>query len=473
MYKVLIVDDESWVVESLKDLVNWEQYGFEVAGQAANGGEALTAIEAMNPDVVFTDIRMPEMNGLELIRRGKTMGKTIRFVVVSGYAEFAYAQKALSYGAAAYCLKPFDEIEIGGVLAKLKESLDNARPVREDMMQLLLDESGGRNEEKLLGMLGEQGILQWIEQGIVPVVAIGRSELPLPPGRVIKLITGTAKTAYLMSEEQSKAMLGKGKELWPEDIMGIGLGNRLTDWKEIKGAIEEADIAAYQCFIAGKPGVYSLPHTKDTELKSWMAEIHAAIGNKDSEIVQYNLDRIEALFEEGALTIRHAFQVYNLTISFLFDLGRKETILYSYEQLVRLFKNVSEMMTELKSLADQYVQQKSAHAPESKNQTFNPILQFVTENYRRDLSLQDLANQFFMNPSYISQLFKKEVGETFTAYVAKLRVAQACELLERGDSSIQDIAEKIGYRDYFYFTRIFKKLTGQTPTQYRETHPRN
>ena len=117
--------------------------------------------------------------------------------------------------------------------------------------------------------------------------------------------------------------------------------------------------------------------------------------------------------------------------------------------------------------------QMSSHVPESKNQTFKPILQYVTENYRRDLSLQDLADQFFMNPSYISQLFKKEVGETFTAYVARLRVAQACELLERGDSTVQDIAEKIGYRDYFYFTRLFKKLTGQTPTQYRDAHPRD
>jgi two-component system response regulator YesN len=473
MYKVLIVDDESWVVESLKDLINWGQYGFEVVGQAASGGEALETIRELNPDVVFTDIRMPEMNGLELIRRGKTMGGAIRFVVVSGYAEFAYAQKALSYGAAAYCLKPFDEIEIGGVLVKLKETLDNTRSIREDMMQLLLDDSGGRNQEKLLSMLEVQGILNWIEQGIVPVVVIGMSELPLPAGRVIKLITGTAKTAYLMSEKQANELRSKGAENGAEEILGIGLGNSLTDWREIRSAIEEADIAAYQCFIAGKPGVYTLPLTRNTELKALMAEIHTAIGSKDNEIIQRNLERIDTLFREGVLTIRHAFEVYNLTISFLFDLGRKETILYSYEQLVRLFANVSEMIAELKSLADQYVRQMSSQAPESKNQTFNPILQYVTENYRRDLSLQDLANQFFMNPSYISQLFKKEVGETFTAYVARLRVAQACELLEKGNSTVQDIAEKIGYRDYFYFTRLFKKLTGQTPTQYREAHPRD
>ncbi|WP_169086598.1 response regulator transcription factor [Paenibacillus sp. PL91] len=473
MYKVLIVDDESWVIESLKDLVSWGQYGFEVVGQAASGSEALDAIRELNPDVVFTDIRMPEMNGLELIRLGKTMGLAIRFVVVSGYAEFAYAQKALSYGAAAYCLKPFDEIEIGGVLVKLKETLESTRPIREDMMQLLLDDSGGRNQEKLLGMLEDQGILNWIEQGIVPVVAIGLSELHLPAGRVIKLITGTSKTAYLMSEEQAKGLLSKEAENNTEDILGIGFGKLLTDWREIRSAIEEADLAAYQCFIVGKPGVYTLPITRDTELKGLLAEIHTAIGSKDSEIVLRNLDRIDGLFREGALTIRHAFEVYNLTISFLFDLGRKETILYSYEQLVRLFVNVNEMIAELKSLASQYVLQMSAQAPESKNQTFKPILQYVTENFRRDLSLQDLANQFFMNPSYISQLFKKEVGETFTAYVARLRVEQACELLERGSGTVSDIAEKIGYRDYFYFTRLFKKLTGQTPTQYRETHSRD
>jgi two-component system response regulator YesN len=473
MYKVLIVDDESWVVESLKDLVSWAQYGFEVVGQAASGSEALDAIRKLNPDVVFTDIRMPEMNGLELIRRGKTMGGAIRFVVVSGYAEFAYAQKALSYGAAAYCLKPFDEIEIGGVLVKLKETLDSARPIREDIMQILLDDSGGRSQEKLLGMLEDQGILNWVEQGIVPVVAIGLSELHLPAGRVIKLITGTAKTAYLMNEEQAKELLRIGAENYPEDMLGIGVGKLLTDRRGIRSGIEEADIGAYQCFIVGKPGVFTLPIMRDTELKALLAEIHTAIGSKDSETVLCNLDRIDGLFREGVLTIRHAFEVYNLTISFLFDLGRKETILYSYEQLVRLFANVSEMIAELKSLAGQYMLQMSAHAPESKNQTFKPILQYVTENFRRDLSLQELANQFFMNPSYISQLFKKEVGETFTAYVARLRVEQACELLERGSSTVSEIAEKIGYRDYFYFTRLFKKLTGQTPTQYRETHSRD
>lgn len=110
MHKVLIVDDESWIVESMKDFVDWKHYGFEVIGQAYNGLEALEAIQRYQPDIVFTDVRMPEMGGLELIQKAKELPFLIHFVVVSGYAEFIYAQEALKLGAVAYCLKPFDEV---------------------------------------------------------------------------------------------------------------------------------------------------------------------------------------------------------------------------------------------------------------------------------------------------------------------------------------------------------------------------
>jgi two-component system response regulator YesN len=471
MYKVLIVDDEGWVVESLKDLVEWERYGFEVVGQAANGGEALEVIRQLHPDVVFTDIRMPEINGLELIRRVKSLPDPIHFVVVSGYAEFAYAQKALSYGAVAYCLKPFDEIEIAGVLTKLAGMLGNARPTPADALQQLLDETDSDAQARLLEDLRKEGFADWIERGIVPVVAIGTGELPHPGGRVVRLKTGTAKTAYLLGEQQAEAARGKWLMSMPTDLAGIGIGETVTSWTDIQGAIESADMWAHQFFIIGKPGVYTPIPLKNTELNERMMELSSAIGDKDSKAVVSAFDRIETLFAEGSLSILHAFKVYNMSISFLFKLGRTENILYSHEQLLKSFAHVNDMMAELKALGARYLRQSDIPSLETKNQTFNAILQFVTENYRNDLSLQDLSDQFFMNPSYISQLFKKEAGETFTAYVAKLRIAFACELLENSRDSIQEIAEKIGYHDYFYFTRLFKKLIGMTPTQYRGQHP--
>ena len=111
--------------------------------------------------------------------------------------------------------------------------------------------------------------------------------------------------------------------------------------------------------------------------------------------------------------------------------------------------------------ATEYVSQ------EISNETFRAILNYVNQNYLQDISIQSLSLKFYTNPSYISQLFKKEVGETFTAYIAKLRITYACKLLGNTNLMVGEIAEKAGYQDYFYFTKIFKKVVGITPSRFR------
>jgi two-component system response regulator YesN len=467
MHKVLIVDDESWVVESLKDLVDWKGYGFEVVGQAYNGVDALEAMRKYRPDVVFTDIRMPEMNGLELLQRGKSLPFPIHFVVVSGYAEFAYAQKAISYGAIAYCLKPFDEMEISGILLKLSKTFDAAKPSLDSSLIHLLEDPSGVNQLKLQDELKKYDIKDWSTSGIVAVVTVGSDMLPDLHERVIKLKIGTSKTAYLLNSRQAEALRRKWTDEFPARIMGIGVSEKITDLKEIKHAISNADLLAHQFFVTKENGAYYPQAFKHNELNQQMMEMSDAVRDKDNKAVHRIFEQIEALFKENVLTIQHAFQVYNMTVSFLFKLGQTENILYSYEQLLQSYKHVFDMLDELRSLAKRYLQNSDSQSIETKNQAFNSILQFVTLNFRQDISLQNLSDQFFMNPSYISQLFKKEVGETFTAYIAKLRINYACELLDKDQSSVHEIAEKIGYQDYFYFTRLFKKVTGKTPSQYR------
>ncbi|MFD2328319.1 helix-turn-helix domain-containing protein [Cohnella sp. GCM10020058] len=469
MHKVLLVDDESWVVESLKDLVDWERYGFNVAGQAASGEEALAAIGRLRPDVVFTDIRMPEMNGLELIRRGRELPEPIQFVVVSGYAEFAYAQKALAYGAAAYCLKPFDEIEIAGVLVKLAAKLDARGADPAETLLRLLDEPDPAVADRLLGELRERGLAARIAAGVVPVVAIGGGEPPGLGGAAFRLKTGVSKTAYLAGAQDVQAAREGWETGMHEGVTGIGIGRPVTDWREIRDAIAEADIAAHQRFITGRSGVYGPRRWQEETLNACMLDVGKAVEDKNGQALSESFARIGSLFREGGLSIRHAFQVYNMTNSFLFKLGRTETALYSYEQLAQVFADVHAMLEGLASVSSRYLRQSDAPVPETRNLTFNAILHYVTQHFRENLSLQGLSEQFFMNPSYISQLFKKETGETFTAYVARLRIGNACELLREGDDSVQEIAARIGYQDYFYFTRLFKKLTGKTPSQYRES----
>ena len=141
MYKVFIVDDEELVIKSLKATVDWKGCGYEVVGYALSGEEAVEAVKQIHPDVVFSDIRMPGMNGLELKKRLDDAGISAKFIIVSGLAEFALVQKAIQNGISGYCLKPFDEMEIMGYLKKIKRELD-ARHLLPEGEILDLIESG-------------------------------------------------------------------------------------------------------------------------------------------------------------------------------------------------------------------------------------------------------------------------------------------------------------------------------------------
>ncbi|MBO7744878.1 response regulator [Paenibacillus sp. MWE-103] len=468
MHKVLLVDDESWVVESLKDLVDWERHGFEVVGQAYKGADALALMKALKPDVVFTDIRMPEMNGLELIQRGRSLDHPVQFVVVSGYAEFAYAQKAIAYGAVAYCLKPFDETEITGVLAKLDKLLTAARPAPASALLYYLEEPSDANRLRLLAELDGKGFGDWRADGLVPVVAVGAGDLPMPGAKAVRLKTGASKTAYLLPAARADELASAWREPVPLGLSGIGVGGPVRDLSEIRAGIDAADALAHQFFVTRECGVYAAQPFRQDELNRLMADMSRAIAAQSAGAVQAAFKGIVELFAVRSLSVLHAFQVYNMTVAFLFKLGQTEETLYSYEQLIQSYRDVFDMLDALEALvARDLAPAADPQPPESKNRNFNAILQYVTQHFREELSLQSLSEQFYMNPSYISQLFRKEVGETLTGYVARLRIEHARELLGGGELTMQEIAERIGYQDYFYFTRLFKKMTGKTPTQYR------
>ena len=125
MYKIMIVDDEPFIIEGLKALIDWEHYGFQVCSEAGNGMEALENARRLNIDLVITDIRMPEMDGLKLIQRCiEELKDTCKFIVISGFNDFEYARKALSLSVESYILKPVDEDEIIEALISIKEKLD-------------------------------------------------------------------------------------------------------------------------------------------------------------------------------------------------------------------------------------------------------------------------------------------------------------------------------------------------------------
>jgi two-component system response regulator YesN len=262
MYRVLLADDEANVIKVLRMLIDWGKYGFEVAAEASDGAEALEKMDSVNPDLVITDVDMPRLNGIQLIRRIADGNYGCKTLLLTVYKDFQYIKSAMNCGAMGYLLKPVDEGELAESLLRVKRELD-----------------------------------------------------------------------------------------------------------------------------AAGPG----------------AEAARAYGGH------------EAAAEGGALSPSAPFAPY-----------KARNVLAEAAEYIRL-------------------------------------------NYRKDLTLKGLAERFYMNPLYLGQLLKKETGESFNDYLARVRVENAVRLLENTNLKVREIAEKVGFKEIQYFYKIFKHVAGKNPSAYRKT----
>ncbi|MDQ6417907.1 helix-turn-helix domain-containing protein [Paenibacillus sp. LHD-117] len=471
MYNVFLVDDEELVIKSLIASVDWQAFGFQVAGYALSGSEAFEAIRREEPHLVFTDIRMPGMSGLELIKALKDVSSPSLIVVLSGYAEFALAQKAINYGAFGYCLKPFDEIEIAGFLKKAANLLkDRNRSEDADILECL-DTDSEENERKLKAILSGAGMDPDDEQGLMAVVAIGKTRLQHESlKRTISIRLGMRKHAYLIRENASLRHELEAYATAGSEMKGVGVSGPIRRLADIRQAIQEGERRAYRTFTAGSDAVSSLRTEVLPGRAQLLKAVDEAIMKRDAGELGDCLDAASLLFAAGRMDIQDALTLFNQTLRFL---NREqdelwEEYVYSFDQLTDTYGSVQDMLHYLKDmLAESGRPAKATGTAQVRNRSFKAILDYVERHYRDELSISALSEQFNVNANYISQLFRKETGTTFTQYVTELRVAHACRLLTETDLPINEIAEKSGYSDYFYFTRIFKRAKGTTPSGYR------
>ncbi len=474
MFKVLIVDDESLIIESLKVSINWEKEGFQIIGSALNGLDALELIRETEPDIVFTDIRMPGISGIELIKKVTELNPEILFVIISGYAEFAYAQKALKYNTLGYCLKPFEEEEIVSVLVKAKSILNKARNNENSDVLEMIDLFSVDNQEKVLKALKEEGLIIDGYKDITVVASIGQGKLSMTENtRFIQFGFDFNKRIYLLQSQDNKQLQEHIAQQLSEDIISIGLISGVTQMEALKNSIIEAIIAAYQFFILGTKGVYTSKLCDTGPLCNCLKVLEEAFRQKDATVVEDCFNTMRDLFEGGSLNIRAAFKVYNLITALLLKFQNEDgdTTIDDYEQLASNYLSVLDMLENLQTLTiRQCTASGNDKLDEVDNAVVKQILSYINNNFYKAVSVQQLSEKFFISPNYISFLFKKAVGENFKNYLSKLRITHACNLLENSKYSVEEVGEKVGYNDYFYFIRIFKSMKGISPSKYRDEH---
>lgn len=458
IYKVLIADDEPSVIESLKESVNWQELGLTVAAWASSGKEALEIIRREQIDIAILDIRMPGLSGLELCEALHRERQDIQLIIISGYAEFSYAERAIRYGVLGYCLKPLEYDQVTRFLCKAVNNLQRTELTVSNVDFLDALESG---QQEVIGrVIKRMGFSQDI---FYTAASIGEEAIPLACEEGTAIICGRGQYRYLLRKPLDESIL----QLFTEKdfCLGVGYLSEAVDSSALAAAFDECEVRAYQYFI--NPGEKLGKPVDDAYCNELLRKLKEHVDNKRWETVSDMLSSIRKT-GKGCFNVRSAMRLSNILYTgSLFHGEETDYYIYSIKQLILEYGSFDEMLKRLKDSVD-LARTERWEQEDYSNAVFMKLMGYINDNYKNEISLTSAGEALHLNPNYVSQLFKKEAGITFVHYITQLRMNEAIRLLTTTGMSVVEIAAETGYNDYFYFLKLFKKHTGKAPGQYRE-----
>lgn len=526
MYRILLCDDEGIVREGLKFMIH-KSFGEKcMVEEAKSGRMAIEKAEEFRPDIIFMDIQMPGINGLESIREIQKIHKNIKFIVLTAYDKFNYAKDAIDLGVMEYLTKPISQDKAAVIIAKamkeiderrakvsqeleIKEKLETVIPVIENgfIYSILLQEYDGseiQEYQTLLGIREEMGYVMTVKYGD----DVKDGALSNPVGAGVKIQKSSENMREIIKEffpQSISAVMGNksivfvpqdGKMEYEERVQVIDRARAMVrkleqrlEMKCIVGMGSTTQMVALnnsykQSLIALKQRIGKVTHIEDIpagcEYEEYPIDIENQIfdmlekGNKPAmaEACSMFIDWLEGVESVPDNNVRLKAMEFVL---------RAEQSAYLHGGMTYRFDSRNGYMEEL-AACDDYSRlytwfvgkmQEACNNIMVKQQekslgVVNQAKQYIKENYKKDLSLDDISKKMNISPYYFSKIFKEEEGVNFVEYLTGLRMDCAKKMLADKQYSIKEICSEVGYKDPNYFSRIFKKCVGTTPSEYRE-----
>ncbi|GAE33564.1 response regulator transcription factor [Halalkalibacter akibai] len=520
MFRTVLVDDEVFVRQGLKSLIDWEECGFEVVAEAANGEDALKIIKDIKPDLVITDIRMPVLNGLELIEQTKEKLKVnSKFIIVSGYNDFSYAQKAVRWGVIDFVLKPIDQEDLQATLLKLRDKLEAEKANHTEKEKLLLNqifthtwaEVDKKKVDLLASLLGdfykggnyyyvnvelnnltqtEQDAIQGKNSLIKDILSEAVEKLCKDPSYLAIYEQPDESTGFLITSnhllkfkgtiDQLAEKIRTEIELTLNTPVMIYIGTKVSDLSDVKESYDTANSIRNYKYVLKNTNVIIYDEVKDlktsyTELnnKLYISLMEQLEENNPSEI-HHVINKIFSEFETHSFdpsAIKTSInRCVHKVIQTINDMDGEEKRIISLPAMTN-WEKYNLTLDELKRLFTNYLLEGAVVIQELRKENMKgdiyKLKAYVEKNYHENISLKSIASKFYMNPVYLGQLFKKTFGVYFKEYLLTLRIDEAKNLLRKTDLRVYEIAEKVGFGSTDYFVTQFEKVSKMTPTEYR------
>lgn len=505
--RIVIVEDEVKIREGMGKMIS-TQTRHLIAGEAADGAEGLEMIRRFKPDLVITDIRMPKMDGLEMLHRLSEDSYKPHIVILSGYSEFDYAKKAIQYGVEDYLLKPLaaDDVQemIEKIEQKIKEEEARAYGLAEGRLKSVLinhEEDNETNRERLrrdCGLISGMkycmmaGYIGVADAGYRTVVEMGVASLKekYQELKIYLVYHKNSQTFYClaMGLELEDELLERYKRSFYNRMLSLyqnkteypiwSMSSFSDKWiSDVSESLREC--LSYALVLRGEqyiteemianyvPEEFEYPKEIENSLKN-------AIYQENQERIEKETGRLEHFLNEHHFKpsdIRHTYvKSYYMAADTLRDLDQSK-----YEQLVNagILRYIESAITfeELKEAFSDVVKIVSgpkARREDISNYVIKKAINYIREHYQEGLSLEEVSRRLDITPEYLSTLFNREVGINFSVFLKRFRLSHAKRMLKGSEMKIYEIAEAVGYSDAKYFARVFKEEEGVSPVEYRQ-----
>lgn len=519
MLKVLLVDDELLTMRMLQSLIDWKKFNLELIGYAQDGVEAYNAFLKYDPDIIITDIQMPNMTGLEFIKKVKSVNKDTEIILVSAYGDFSNIQTAMKLGCSDYLLKPIDEEELNEAIRKVLGKIDG-----ENEQRRIVNKSQAQIKKMELRNYMKMGIQTFhmkkleefqfnFERYYILILEINHSTMDefvamqnieaMQMGYINKIMEDLLRDHHSIQFEFEE-------NSWTILLSDIDQEKLLSLCNELVAVLKDQFyINVKACFSKSINGLEHLPiQYKQTKLLSrynFYLDTEDVLGygynckEEDFKHIQSRKlakeleDALEAKDVDSSRTIlNEVFQlskninpieldlIYEICFEIIVVLKKiiaslPEKTENMMDILTISYQDVREL-TSIKNLQDfmwakiEATFNKEKFVKRNYSQLVEDSIEILENHYNQSLSLEDICNQIAVSKNYFCYLFKREVGISLWQYLTDLRLKKAKELLRNTDLKSYEISFQVGYDNPSYFSMLFKKYELMTPNEYRKQY---
>lgn len=509
-YKVLIVEDEKEKAEGIKYLVEKYNPLCSPIWMAHDGKEGYEAALKYKPDIILSDIRMPSMDGLEMIRKLQESHLQVEFIVLSGYAEFSYAKKAIELGVKDFITKPVDETELNATLNKVCKEIQERRSTEDSLTRMnddmrnyaLRDFLTGRGDQPyaVWEYLEQMHVLEQYHQYTCMLIEWEEEEtaamedgLLLDQGVFLygvktertQMAVIAAANVLEVKEKRKLADWIYRKAEEKECPVIIGIGNTYGEYAQLPKAYEESRVALNYRILKGSKTVilyeelYDMENRTDLITEKEMEQLKERIDRFDQDgfhiVVKGIFNRV---LSENKLSLPELQKLsLNIVLLGLHNIPTAQLQMNEYFgknlftlKSIEKFKTIEQLENWIINIVSSMNELMLKDSIPKKKDVITEAKEYIRQHYNKNITLNDISKQFFINPYYFSQLFKKKTGMTYQNYLINYRIDRAKKLLAETDLRIYEVCKLVGYNDVNHFNQVFDRNEGMKPSEYRQKY---